>query len=145
MSTPSNLIQLIYGSSAPTDMTEQDLLAILKKSRDNNRARNITGLLLFKSGNFLQVLEGEEDAVMDLYRTIQKDSRHSNIITVANRKIKERDFGDWQMAFVNLNSVNPADVPGYSEFLNDPFDGKTFAQKPSRAFAFINVFKAQIR
>lgn len=145
MSTTGNLIQLIYGSSAPTDMSEQDLLTILEKSRDNNRARNITGLLLFKSGNFLQVLEGEEDIVMDLYRTIQKDPRHSSVITVANRKIKERDFGDWQMAFVNLNSLNPVDVPGYSEFLNDPFDGQTFAQKPSRAFAFINVFKEQIR
>ena len=145
MSTTSNLIQLIYGSSAPTDMSEEELLAILEKSRENNRQRKITGILLFKSGNFLQVLEGEEEIVMDLYRTIQQDPRHGNVITVANRKIKERGFGDWQMAFVNLNSVKPEEVPGYSEFLNDPFDGKTFAEKPSRAFAFINVFKAQIR
>ncbi|MBN1563857.1 MAG: BLUF domain-containing protein [Anaerolineae bacterium] len=139
------LIQLIYASSASDLMTEEELLALLEQSREKNARLNLTGILLYKSGNFLQVLEGPESAVTELYETIKKDERHANILTIATKEIKERDFGDWKMAFANLNKLDPASVPGYSEFLNDPFDGKYFAEKPSRAFAFLKVFKDGMR
>ena len=38
----------------------------------------ITGLLLFIDGGFLQMLEGEERAVRELYTRIAADRRHLN-------------------------------------------------------------------
>ena len=141
----SDLIQLIYASSTDHMLTETELLEILEVSRKNNRERDITGILLYKSGNFLQVLEGPKDVVLALYAVIEADPRHREIMKVSERPITERDFPEWQMAFVNLNNVRPEDVPAYSEYLNSPFDVQTFAGKPSLAYTFVSVFKEGMR
>jgi hypothetical protein len=102
----SDLIQLVYLSSAAQPMSDEELVALLEKSREKNARLGLTGLLLYKGGNFLQVLEGERDAVMGQYQTIQADESHYQIMTVSSRAITERDFPDWKMAFVNLEKVN---------------------------------------
>jgi hypothetical protein len=53
------LIQLLYSSKATTALSPAELTAILDKSVANNQARQITGLLLYRDGCFLQLLEGE--------------------------------------------------------------------------------------
>jgi hypothetical protein len=143
--TDGKLVQLIYASSAVELMDDGQLLALLQQSRQNNSELGLTGILLYKGGNFLQVLEGEEDKVMALYDKIRNDPRHRQVLTIATRPIKERDFGDWTMAYVNLNKVKPEDVPGYSEFLNEPFEVNYLAGKPSLAMRFIQVFKENMR
>lgn len=50
------MINLIYTSSAVELFREDELVELLKTSRDNNRRRGITGMLLYNDGNFLQVL-----------------------------------------------------------------------------------------
>lgn len=139
------LIQLIYASSARELMSEAALLELLDVSRRNNRQRDITGILLYRGGNFLQVLEGPEREVDALYQTITKDERHSGVLLIARRAIETRDFPDWEMSFVNLESMNAEDVPGYSTLLSEPFDGESFVKRPSLAYHFVNVFKTHIR
>lgn len=139
------MIYLIYASSAEHLMSEEELLEILRKSHEKNKRLGITGMLLYKGGNFLQVLEGEAEHVDSLYETIKNDPRHYQIMTIARRPLQERQFPDWQMAFVNLNSVNPDDVPGYSEFLNESFTPENFDQNPSLAHRFLKVFKENMR
>jgi hypothetical protein len=39
----------------------------LEQSRENNLRLDVTGMLLYKGGNFMQMLEGEKDAVLGLY------------------------------------------------------------------------------
>ncbi len=141
----SNLIQLIYASSARQLLTEDEIMAILEVSRRKNAERNITGILLYKDGNFLQVLEGDEEAVTSLYRTIERDQRHKGLILLAKRKIAEREFPDWSMGFVNLDTIDPASVPGYNNILNEPFSSTAFAQRPSLATKFIEVFRRNVR
>lgn len=46
------MIQLIYVSSATHDMSEQDLVDILEKSKSNNQEQDITGMLFYAGGNF---------------------------------------------------------------------------------------------
>ena len=75
----SDLINLIYASSATRLMNEEDLLAILKKSHENNGQLNITGMLLYRGGNFLQVLEGEEKVVDERFKVIMGDPRHHQV------------------------------------------------------------------
>lgn len=139
------MIHLVYVSSASILLKEEELLELLKKAREKNQKLGITGMLLYKGGNFLQVLEGEEQVVDELYEVIKQDRRHHQIITIGKRKVEERMFPDWEMAFVNLQSVLPEDVPGYSEFLNEPFTPENFAQKPTLAHRFLKIFKESMR
>ena len=104
------LVSLIYASSAVKRMSQEELLAILEKSRENNEKRNITGMLLYKDGNFLQVLEGEDTAVTDLYYAITKDERHTDLQLLLKREITKRTFSDWEMGFINLEEVHHVPV-----------------------------------
>ncbi len=54
---------LVYVSSAVRPFSRVDLDDLLATSRANNARVGITGMLLYKDGNFMQVLEGDEEAV----------------------------------------------------------------------------------
>ena len=65
-----------YASSASTDFSPEELTDLLAVSRARNAAAGVTGLLVYKGGNFLQALEGPEDAVR---ATMQRISAISGI------------------------------------------------------------------
>ena len=139
--TESPLIQLIYVSSATQDFTEAELKELLELSRQKNGRLGISGLLLYKDGNFIQVLEGPEESVLDLYQRIQKDPRHSNLLTLVHQAIDQRQFADWSMGFHNLNQLKPEDLPGFSPFLTEPLTPQAFQQNPGRATTLLLTFK----
>jgi hypothetical protein len=139
------MINLIYASAAKNMMTSEELLEILKKARIKNEGLAITGMLLYRSGNFLQVLEGEESKVTALYDVIKTDPRHHQVLTIAIKPVKERLFSSWEMAFIDLDDVDPATVPGYSDYLSQPFKPHEFANNPTFAHKFLTVFRDNIR
>ncbi len=59
---------------------------ILRKSKANNPALGITGVLCFSEGIFLQVLEGGRSAVNRLYNRIAADPRHTDVELLATRR-----------------------------------------------------------
>ena len=59
--------QLLYVSSTSRDLAPATLNDILAAARANNPLLGITGLLIHIDGGFLQILEGEERAVRELY------------------------------------------------------------------------------
>ncbi len=61
---------LVYVSSATRPFSGEDLRALLATCRKNNAELGVTGMLLYKDGNFMQVLEGDEEAVRGLYEKI---------------------------------------------------------------------------
>ena len=65
--------QLLYVSSTPRNITPATLDRILAASRANNALLGITGLLIYIDGGFLQILEGEERVVRELYMRISTD------------------------------------------------------------------------
>lgn len=91
--------QLLYVSNAASDISIRALDDILTASRRNNARLDITGLLLFIDGGFLQILEGEERAVRELYSRIAADPRHSNLRLMLDRGVPARAFADWSMGF----------------------------------------------
>lgn len=54
------LHQLVYVSSAVSPFSATELVDLLRRSRTNNACLDLTGLLLYQAGNFMQVLEREE-------------------------------------------------------------------------------------
>jgi hypothetical protein len=49
--------------------------AMLEETREINARVGVTGSLLYKDGTFLQVLEGDQEAVMNLGRVASKSSK----------------------------------------------------------------------
>ena len=91
--------QLLYVSNTESDLALGELDDLLTVSRRNNELMGITGLLLFIDGGFLQILEGEERAVRELYARIAKDPRHRNLRLMLDRENPGRAFPDWSMGF----------------------------------------------
>jgi len=88
---------IIYFSSSVILFQEADLSTLLERSRRNNAALGITGVLLINRGSIIQVLEGSMDAIKPLYERIERDRRHTNVIKVFEEPISQRLFTDWRM------------------------------------------------
>lgn len=115
----SNLIHLIYSSAAATNFTEAEVTSVLAAARSKNSVHDVSGMLLFVDGSFLQVLEGPTNAVDAIFETISSDSRHSQIVTIIRETIARRDFSDWSMGYAKATPRELAEISG----LNDFFDG----------------------
>jgi hypothetical protein len=134
---------LAYVSSTKGLLTVDAIEKILVVSREKNRKLGITGMLLYKGGNVLQVLEGEKQEVVALFEVIRKDERHGGVIKLYQNNIKERDFPEWTMGFHELNAESARRLEGFSEFLDPEFD--MHAIKPSAAAKLLNCFKSGVR
>lgn len=138
------LINLIYASSAKRLLNHTDLMDILEKSRRNNTRLGLTGMLLYRGGNFLQVLEGTEEAVKERFDVIMKDPRHHQVTMLLKRSVDKRQFEEWEMGFRNLDTVNANAIPGYTNYLNEPFNSNRF-QQVGFAYTFLNMFREEMR
>jgi hypothetical protein len=138
---PQQLYFLVYVSSVVTPFSADELSALLAISHRNNTAMGITGMLLYKDGNVMQVLEGEEGAVRKLYATIADDSRHRGLLTLTQGPLAERQFPDWSMGFRDLTAADGSAAPGYNEFLNTPLTGREFSSNPTRCQKLLTTFK----
>jgi hypothetical protein len=109
------LVRLMYASRATESVNQDELVAILRKSKANNPGIGVTGVLCFSAGIFLQVLEGGRSPVSSLYNRIAQDRRHNDVVLLSYEEIGERSFAGWSMGQVNLNRLNPALLLKYSE------------------------------
>lgn len=89
------MIQLIYASSAAQPFNESDLSELLAKSRTNNQLKNVSGMLLHRDGSLLQILEGEPEDVLPLFKWIENDKRHTNFRLLLRSEEEQRSVGDW--------------------------------------------------
>ena len=139
------MLSLIYVSTSKKLLSNEELLEILKVSRENNGSEEVTGLLLYKGGNFMQVLEGDEAVVTALYEKIKKDPRHKDVAVISREEIQVRQFPAWQMAFQNLDDPAIKNEPGYSQFLQDEFTAEIYRENPLRAYILLLTFRDNMR
>ena len=135
------LYHLIYVSTAVEPMTEQQLLELLQQSRERNEDLRITGMLLYKSGHFMQVLEGDESDVLAIFASIERDPRHRDIETLESKYIQYRDFPDWSMGFRVLSDLDTETEPGFTRFMEGNFRSPYFSENSVEAHAFLTAFK----
>lgn len=93
--------QLLYVSNTSLKIPPQELAQILAASRRNNSVADVTGLLLHLKGAFLQVLEGCEHAVDEIYARIVRDKRHWGAHILLDHHAP-RAFREWSMGFREL-------------------------------------------
>ncbi|WP_201587991.1 BLUF domain-containing protein [Psychrobacter jeotgali] len=102
---PENaLIQMVYVSSLTmTARLNTSMFDEVKVSaREYNQQHNITGVLCYGNGRFLQCIEGEKAQVLTLQQRIFADKRHKDIKILLLQAIDQRDFIDWRMRLLFL-------------------------------------------
>ena len=90
-----HLIVYVSDCAVPNGALKDTLEEIVAESRRENAVAGITGPLFCENRHFLQVLEGEEDALRNLMARIKRDPRHRNIEILVDQPVQSRSFPDW--------------------------------------------------
>jgi hypothetical protein len=104
---------LIYSSTASDDMNESVLKEILSEAERCNKLQNITGLLVYFDGSFIQMLEGKEEDVIETFERIKGDPRHVQIIKLFSGDVDKRHFLSWKMSLEVLDKAAFSNIEAY--------------------------------
>jgi hypothetical protein len=72
-------VHLLYVSRAAVGMTDDKLRKICDAGLRNNEPKGVFGVLLYRDGMFLQLLEGPNSAVESTFERIKQDPMHTDI------------------------------------------------------------------
>ena len=135
------MLSIVYVSNAIAPFTDDQLNDLLAHSRTANTARGLSGLLLYKEGQFMQALEGPDEAVRERYEVIAADPRHESIRILAETPIEARQFGEWAMGFRSVNDSAIRNIPGYHSFFEGAKVETGLWDTPSRARLLLEWFR----
>jgi hypothetical protein len=133
------MISIVYVSAARHAFSPAELEALLEKSRANNRRDGVSGVLVYRDGDFLQVLEGPEDAVRRTYARIARDPRHGGVIVLDESEITQRNFGDWSMGFRRVGVAERPD--GFVDFFDRRADLAAVVNPGAEVFRYLQSFR----
>jgi hypothetical protein len=136
-----NIRQVVYSSGATHPMSSVELAEILQIARYKNEAKDITGMLLYRSGHFLQVLEGPEKELRMLLEKLERDPRHRDLRILLDGIVPARAFGAWSMAFEDVSGFKPEQLPAYSQFLTEGFSSTECVRYPQKALRMVLAFR----
>ena len=137
------MFNLVYASIAVKPFSGSELLALLLHAREKNAAWDITGMLLYKQGSFMQALEGEEAAVRAMFAIIREDERHHHILTLVSMPVAQRQFPTWSMGFKDLDAVVTGPLPGYTTYLDLPPPSEPLSWQASVAMGLLATFRSE--
>lgn len=107
--------RMIYCSQATHDVGPDELVDLLGQARVRNEQAGLSGMLLYCSQSFLQMLEGDAEALATTYGRIATDSRHANLRVLMDAEVPDRMFPDWSMGFEHVDEDEIAEnIDGYT-------------------------------
>ena len=123
-------------------MSDQQLDELLTEARHYNEKNQITGMLLYADGSFLQVIEGDEPILRKTFSSICADQRHKDIKTLFDETIDIRNFSEWSMGFRRLQNNNEvSQVPGMNQFLQANISLESYLYAQNNAAKLLkNIF-----
>lgn len=109
---------LLYVSQAPKSSSDEEDTEILRrKVKDNRPPREVTGILIYRRGYFMQYLEGHNTSVSELFWRLRGNDNHYNVRVLSQGVTRGRRFSDWSIKHVSVDHVTPS-----SESLIDLFE-----------------------
>ncbi len=116
---------IAYVSRQSFILTDEDISNLLITCRTKNTRNEITGMLIYFDGTFVQFLEGPKENIEPLFATISKDKRHQDVILLIDGVSDKRVFEDWSMAYKKITQAETAKLIGQKDFKKeDLFKGK---------------------
>lgn len=102
----TDIYRLIYTSEAgaPEDAAERrngHVYAIGRRAVARNAQRNLSGVLIYVRGIFIQVLEGCPADIEETFERICCDMRHSALSLIDYSATSQRQFGAWEMKAID--------------------------------------------
>jgi uncharacterized membrane protein (DUF373 family) len=137
------MIQISYISAAKDPMSTQELLGLLRECRENNAGNGVTGMLLYANATFLQVLEGKERVVDDLFNKIRNDPRHTSLQMLHRISIQRRQYSEWSMGFKRISDKELQHVEGLKDFGEKDFNSEYLAQHTTIVDSLMNHFRKE--
>lgn len=113
------LHELVYVSAALKPFDVGELSELLKRARTKNTSLGVSGILLYQDGSFIQVIEGEQSGIQEVFARVQADKRHWRIQVLREGLILQRRFAQWSMGFVTLDSRLVRDLSGRHALLSN--------------------------
>ena len=115
---------LLYYGVESSKFGEADFDELLSQARERNESLEITGKLIYCEGTFIQVLEGSEKNVMDVYASIKRDKRLIATKVDTTVTVEQRYFKDWDMDFdqislATINELEKCTLPNVTEYLSN--------------------------
>lgn len=83
---------------------------ISRVSRIKNLEKDISGLLFYHNGRFLQIIEANKNVLEELMSTLSADERHRNILRLVDEPIRKKSFSSWNMDSFNLDDHEQLDL-----------------------------------
>ncbi|CAN5551402.1 hypothetical protein BH11PSE7_BH11PSE7_11650 [soil metagenome] len=121
------LYEFIYVSSLAAATPFTAVPQIVSRSRQYNKANDITGMLMFDGQRFAELLEGPSDVLFEVIERIRLDPRHTNIEVLHHASVEERRFVRFSMGYVPVEledalsglekSEGPAAVQGFLDLI----------------------------
>ncbi len=102
--------QLVYASRQAVEFDGLRLVSLLYTARDRNAALDITGVLLYSNGLFVQCLEGPPDNVDAIYAKICQDPRHQELVVLQSIDTDERHFKSWMMGCAKVSDYQALEL-----------------------------------
>ena len=124
------MLSLTYVSSATAEMTAPQLDDLLRTARLTNERCDITGMLLYAGGSFIQTLEGPADAVDARFTMIEADERHHTLFIVLREEVERREFLAWWMGYRRIPERDARRLPGLTDYLDT---GRIDGEEPRRS------------
>lgn len=141
------LVELLYCSvSVAPQLTNRDLEQILASARRRNSAADITGMLIYYRGEFVQILEGNKKSVENVYeKFIGPDAKHTALNKVHQNTISHRSFNQWSMGFLGAPQIESTMPLSTIEILMDMLTDQAKLKPLSLGLsAFVSIYN-QIR
>lgn len=104
---------IIYISEATANLSEPALLTLLQQARAEHQHAQLTGLLVYREGRFLQIMEGPEAPLREFFSRVASDPRHGKLELLADGPKPSPDFQQWHMSFACAMPQRCAQLPGY--------------------------------
>ncbi len=115
---------IAYISNRSPSVSDKDVDLVLSQADQFNNQNDITGLLVYSDENFFQLIEGEKDKVIQLYKKISKDTRHRNVIKFLEREISNSSYDGYYCDEVNdkfeVDESKFHDYRNYLRVLDEP-------------------------
>ena len=124
-------------------MDNWGLMGILETARIKNEKLGVTGMLLYKGGNFMQMLEGKKEDVLALFDTILLDRRHYGVVKISACEIEYRNFSNWSMGFKNMDDNEG--LPDFGHYVQESLLNRKFQEDSQFAYQFMLTFNEMNR
>lgn len=127
-----DLCQLVYLSHiTSTGLSNSSTLNdIAEVAIKQNKIDNITGILCYGNGYFLQCVEGTEQALTNLKNRLLLDDRHKDLKILDFSAIAERRFSAWSLRSITLERwmVSEPRLKGFMPFKPDSWDSNEYKE-----------------